>query len=64
MKWLNEILHRITSKYKVERLQLREWSEKSIIEMITKYVKKEPTIAFMVTWAITSSYECILEKGN
>jgi|GEM_PF-1186000 len=57
MKFLNEILHRIISKSRVERLQLHEWSEYSIIEMLTHYIKQEPSIGLMVSWAIENAYE-------
>lgn len=64
MKWLNEILHRITSKSRVERLQLHEWTEDSVIEMITNYVKQEPSIASMIAWAIDSSYKQVCKADN
>ncbi len=57
MKFLNEILHRIISKSRVERLQLHEWPEYSIIEMLTQHIKQEPSIGLMVSWAIENAYE-------
>lgn len=64
MKWLNEIQHRIIAKYQVERLQLHQWKESSIMEMIICFVKQEPSIGAMVTWAINSAYEQILLKDH
>jgi len=63
MKFLNEILHRIISKSRVERLQLHEWPEYSIIEMVRQYVKQEPSIGLMVSWAIENAYESVLKNG-
>ena len=57
MKWLNEIMHRVTSKSRNERLELREWSEEDFIKMIRKYIDKCPTIAGDIAWCINSSYD-------
>ena len=62
MKWVNEILHRVTSKIRVERLQLHDWPESDFISMITRYVKECPTIAGDVAWCIKTSYEKVAEK--
>lgn len=32
MKWLNEILHRVIAKIRVERLQTHEWTEESMFK--------------------------------
>ncbi|WP_440903725.1 hypothetical protein ACMZOO_12800 [Catenovulum sp. SX2] len=64
MKWVNEILHRVTAKSRVERLQLHEWSEDSFNQMIIQYVKQEPTIATMVGWSIRDAYETVCGDGN
>ncbi|OQX01572.1 MAG: hypothetical protein BWK73_45625 [Thiothrix lacustris] len=34
MTWINEILHRITAKIRVERLKQHEWKEEDVIEII------------------------------
>ena len=57
MKWLNEIMHRVTSKSRNERLDLREWSEEDFIKMVRKYIDKCPSIAGDVAWCINSAYE-------
>ena len=64
MKLINEILHRVTAKIRVERLQLHEWSEDSFNQMIIRYVKQEPTIASMVGWSIRDAYEKVCDDGN
>ena len=57
LKMLNEIQHRVTSKIKVERLNLHEWPESEFIEMISNYVKRSPNIGGDVAWAIQTSYK-------
>ncbi len=57
MKWLNEIMHRVTSKSRNERLKLREWSEEDFIKMIRKYIDKCPSIAGDIAWCINNSYD-------
>ncbi|WP_217492892.1 hypothetical protein [Pseudoalteromonas sp. BMB] len=64
MKWLNEILHRVTSKIRVVRLQLHEWSEEDFNQMIIHYVKQEPSISSMVAWAIESAYKVVSNNGS
>lgn len=64
MKWINEILHRVTSKTRVERLKLHHWSEEDFNNMILSYVKKEPTIGSMVAWSIASAYEKVGKNDN
>jgi len=59
MKWLNEILHRIISKCRVERIQKHTCSEASVIEMMNHYVKEEPSIGGSVAWAIQSAYKSV-----
>jgi len=62
IKYINEILHRVTSKIKVERLMLHEWTESDFIKMINHYVKICPTIGGAVAYAIEYSYETTLNK--
>ena len=57
LKELNEIQHRVTSKIKVERLELHEWPEDEFIGMIWHYVKLCPRIGDDVSYAIKSSYD-------
>lgn len=62
VKNINEILHRVTSKIKVERLNLHEWSEKDFIKIINHYVETCPTIGGAVAYAIEYSYETTRNK--
>ncbi len=55
-KWLNEIAHRITSKVYVSRLNLHEWTESDIWEMIKGYVEENPAIEEEVNAAVKWSY--------
>ena len=59
MKWLNEILHRIIAKTRVERLGNHQWKEEDIIDMISGYVKQCPILKSEIAWAIKSSYETV-----
>jgi hypothetical protein len=61
MKWLNEIMHRVTSKIRNERLNLQKWSEESFIIMVRKYIDKCPTIASNIAWSINSSYDKVVK---
>ena len=62
MKWVNEIQHRVTSKIRVERLQLHDWPESDFINMISRYVKQCPSISGDVAWCIKTSYEKVVGK--
>ncbi len=64
IKWVNEILHRVTAKSRVERLKLHSWPESDFNEMIIRYVKQEQSIGPMVAWSITSAYEKVSTRGN
>jgi Na+/phosphate symporter len=44
MKRLNEILRRITAKIRVERLQLHNWKEDDVIEIIVSHINQCPKI--------------------
>jgi hypothetical protein len=57
MKWINEILHRVVAKIRVERLQIYEWKESDIIAMIGHKVKQSPLLGGEVSWAISFSYK-------
>jgi hypothetical protein len=64
MKWLNEILHRITAKLRVERLESHEWKEEDIIKMMSEYVKQCSHLDSEIAWAIKSSYETLINQKN
>jgi hypothetical protein len=63
MKWLNEILHRVTTKIRAERLNSHEWKEEDFIEMITHYANLGPiSLSSHIAWAINTSYEALGKK--
>ena len=57
LKWINEIMHRVTSKIRVERLQLHNWPEIEFIKMVSSYIKQCPSIGDDVAWSINSAFE-------
>ncbi|AEG00261.1 hypothetical protein [Methylomonas methanica] len=59
MKWINEIMHRVTAKIRVERLQLHNWPENEFIEMVGGYIKQCPSIDGDVGWSINNAFEFI-----
>ncbi len=64
LKWVNEIMHRVTSKIRVERLQLHSWPENEFIQMVSGYIKQCPSIGGDVAWSINSAFECVSKKNN
>lgn len=64
MKWLNEILHRVTSKIQVERLERHIWQESAFIGMVSGYIKESPEISGLVADAISQAYEHVNEIKN
>jgi hypothetical protein len=59
LKWINEILHRVTAKVYVLRLRTHEWTETDFADIIRDYIKLNPVIAGLVGWAVTSTYKSI-----
>ena len=59
LKWLNEILHRVTSKIRVLRLGGREWAESDSREDITHWVAQCPSLEDEIEWAIRTSHAAI-----
>lgn len=57
MKWVNEILHRVTSKVRVLRLGEHEWTEEDSWEGIKHWVSQNPAIEGDILAAINWSYE-------
>ena len=56
MKWINEILHRVTAKVRVLRLKTHEWTEADFAADVRHWVSQNRAIAGDVGWAIKSSY--------
>ena len=58
----NEILHRITAKVYTLRLNLHEWTEQDIWEMIQGYIGQNEAIEKDVMAAINFSYKVVAGK--
>ncbi len=56
LKWLNEILHRVTAKVYVLRLQTHEWTEEDSLLAIGESVSHAPGLGTRVGQAIRLSY--------
>lgn len=59
MKWVNEILHRVTAKVYVLRLKTHEWTEEDFENLILDYVASHPNIASGIGWAVRASYRTV-----
>jgi hypothetical protein len=55
MKWVNEILHRVTAKVYVLRLKTHEWTEEDFESLILEYVAAHPGIAGEIGWAVKAT---------
>src|SRR5262245_43513166 len=62
MKWVNEILHRVTAKVYVLRLKMHEWKEEDVEGLILDYVASHPDIASEVGWAVRFSYRTVSDE--
>ena len=59
MKWINEILHRVTAKVYVLRLKTHEWTEEDFGNMIAGYVETHTGITDEVLGAVLRTYRTI-----
>lgn len=59
LKWLNEIMHRVTSKLQVLRLNLHEWTEADSWNDIKHWVSLCPSLEGDIEWAIRTTYAMI-----
>ncbi len=59
MKWINEVLHRVTAKVYVLRLKTHEWTETDFEDMLLGYVQSHPGIASGIGWAVRHSYRIV-----
>ena len=64
MKWINEIMHRITAKISVTRRNEHEWTEQDIWGMIKGYVAQNPGIRGEVGTAILHSYSHVARQTD
>jgi hypothetical protein len=59
MKWVNEILHRVTAKVYVLRLKTHEWTEEDFESLILGSIASHPGIAEEVGKAVRRSYQTV-----
>jgi hypothetical protein len=64
LKWLNEIMHRVTSKIRVLRLNLHEWTETDSWNDIRHWVSLCPSLESEVEWVIRTSYAAIKHEHD
>jgi hypothetical protein len=59
MKWVNEVMHRVTAKVYVLRLKTHEWTESDFEDLLLGYIQSHPNIASEIRWAVKHSYKTI-----
>lgn len=64
MKWINEIMHRLTAKIFVTRRNEHEWTEQDVWEMIKDYVSQNPGIRGEVENAVLRSYSYVMGQTD
>ena len=64
MKWVNEILHRVTSKIRVLRLNEHEWSEEDFWQGIRHWVSQNNAIEPLVSDAASWSYKSVMDSAG
>jgi hypothetical protein len=62
MRWINEIMHRVTAKISVTRLNTCEWTDADMWEMIKCFVAQNEGIKADVAFAVLSSYEYVAQR--
>lgn len=58
IKWINEMLHRITIKVHKLRTGTNDVTEEDSVADLRHWVSQEPSVAVDVDWAIRSSVDC------
>jgi hypothetical protein len=59
IKWVNEILHRVTAKVWVLRRKTHEWTEADFGDLIRGYVGQNDGIKEEVFGAVSRSYQAV-----
>jgi len=63
LKWLNEIMHRVTSKIRVLRLNEHEWTEEDswqdVLHWINQNKALEPYVNTAIKWSYNSAVNSI-----
>jgi hypothetical protein len=62
MKWLNEILHRVTAKTVCLRRHTHEWTEQDFGSMVQGYIAKNQAIVPLVTESLWRCLKCTLPQ--
>jgi hypothetical protein len=62
MKWVNEILHRVTAKVYVLRLKTHVWTEEGFESLILGYIATHPGIAEEVGKAVRCSNQTVVGR--
>jgi len=62
IKWVNEILHRVTSKVRVLRLNEHEWSEEDSWQDIQHWVSQNRETESLVNAAVSWSYDSVMNS--
>ena len=64
IKWINELLHSVTSKIYVTRLNLHEWTEESTWETIQSIAELNDLIRDQVYAALDYSFRAVMHEQN
>jgi hypothetical protein len=64
MKWVNEVLHRVTSKIRVLRLNEHEWSEEDFWQSIQHWVGRNKAIESLVDAAVSWGYRSVMKSAS
>jgi hypothetical protein len=59
MKWVNELLHRVTAKVYSQRLSPGAWTEEDFGEMVEAYIQSDKGIGQEVERAVRFSYRAV-----
>ena len=62
MKWVNEVLHRVTSKIRVVRQNPEEWPEEDFWQGIQHWVDQNKAIESFVNAAVSWSYKSVTDS--
>ena len=62
MKWANEVLHSITEKVWVLRLNTQEWTESDFAKMLEEYKQMHPDLSVAIDSAFQWSYRSVIGK--
>jgi hypothetical protein len=59
MKWVNELLHRVTAKVYSQRLSPGAWTEEDFGDMVEAYIRSDTGIGPEVERAVRLSYRAV-----